>query len=79
MEEKKPQEQHISCEEIIENLKAQFPTVQFLPGTVGFVIKRGERMVAFPYDVFNDPNFRTVLINTITLLEVGNGTIHTRE
>jgi hypothetical protein len=63
-------QQSISCEEIIEKLAAEFPTVQFLPGTVGFMVKRGNQGFAFPYAIFNDPEFPTIIINIVTTLEV---------
>jgi hypothetical protein len=61
----------ISCEEMIEQLKAEFTTVEFLPGTVGFMVRRGEKQIVFPYTVFRDPNFPNIIVTAITILEIG--------
>lgn len=67
--------EEVSCEEMIETLKAQFPTVEFLPGTVGFLVRRGPWQIVLPYTVFNDPNFPNIMVTAVTLLEVGGGGI----
>jgi hypothetical protein len=61
-----------SVEEIIEELKAEFTTVEFKVGSVGFMITRGYRGMTFPYELFQDPNYRMAIDNAVTILEVNS-------
>lgn len=71
-EEKK---QELSCEEVIERLKAEFKTVKFLAGSVGFMVRKGEHALTFPYIIFNDPNFPHIIVGAVTILELGGGAV----
>jgi hypothetical protein len=58
-----------SAEEMIEFLKAQFPSVKFRAGSVGFAMEIEPNRIIFPYSVFMDPNFGNVMEMSVTQLE----------